>query len=727
MLMLESTVAGSAPRDLLIVHPLPKAKTFIGRERELETLDRFWEAGRGVLSLVGFGGAGKTAILDRFLDRLESQGGYDGILVWSFYDDPDTNAFLRTAVSYFKGGEQTQANGAGWFYLLSEALSSGGRYLIVLDGLERVQRPQTDASGIYGALEDPLLRGLLVRLASGTGSSKALITSRFPISDLDKFAGKGYGVLDINLLEEPAALGVLRSHGAKGTDEDLRGVLEMFGRHALTVDLLGSAIRSFHGGSPQSLPRVSLEGVDEGDRLSVRLASVLRMYEEGLSESELDLVSRLCVFRFGVDMETLSDIFLEGDAGAVSGTLAALNQSQLQDLLKVLEDCHLIYREGKDRFTIHPAVRDYFYGTFRDSARIHGALTRHLMTLSGRPGVGLPTDKDALDLLEELIFHAVKAGNVEEAAEIYNYRLGGNDHLNVRLGEYARTHRILKAFPECPDPGAMYHCLRAFGRFEEALLWRPKNTYILTIGGDLQSLRQGSSPNAKKVAAFLQGQDASIPERAPDNPLPPSFLHLIKNDLDRAWEACRRELEVSMHQDDLVRNQLVMAEVLRRRGQLKQSEELLTEASEWVLRAGSEEHLCLMHLLRGRLGLSANNLTAARSSLVEANQVAEDCGFSVLQALVANDLAKLSMAQGDMESALERCDRAIEACDEPRFSFAWGKVQLQKTKTDILLRLSRVEEAIATLEMLSRKQLSLGDPEASDSTRTLMRLKSRLA
>ena len=50
------------------------------------------------------------------------------------------------------------------------------------------------------------------------------------------------------------------------------------------------------------------------------------------------------------------------------------------------------------------------------------------------------------------------------------HRLGGNDHLNACLGEYVRTYRILRAFGDSmPDKSGMYHCLRAFGRFDDAL------------------------------------------------------------------------------------------------------------------------------------------------------------------------------------------------------------------------------------------------------------------
>src|SRR5579862_2639496 len=162
----------------LIVHPLPAAPAFAGREGELDQLIQFWRKPYGVLSLVGLGGAGKTALAARFVSWLAENDPPDGLLVWSFYDEPNANAFLQAAYRYFAGDTTAPANGAGWFHLLKEALASSGRNLLILDGLERVQRADTTAQGIFGEMEDPLLRGLLTRLAAGTGNSKAIITSR---------------------------------------------------------------------------------------------------------------------------------------------------------------------------------------------------------------------------------------------------------------------------------------------------------------------------------------------------------------------------------------------------------------------------------------------------------------------------------------------------------------------------------------------------------------------
>ncbi len=59
----------SRPLDPCIIHPLPAAPVFLGREVELAQLRTFWDNdGRGVLCLVGLGGAARAA---RDLDERE--------------------------------------------------------------------------------------------------------------------------------------------------------------------------------------------------------------------------------------------------------------------------------------------------------------------------------------------------------------------------------------------------------------------------------------------------------------------------------------------------------------------------------------------------------------------------------------------------------------------------------------------------------------------------------
>jgi hypothetical protein len=306
------------PPQPRLVHPLPPAPDFLGREAELARLHSFWEAGgRGVLALVGLGGAGKTALAARFLGELLGPGGArrpGGLFVWSFYQEPDAGLFLREVYDYFTGGPGAgPARGAGLLHLLGDALEAGGPHLLVLDGLERVQR-QAGAGGGFGQVEDPLLKGLLLRVAEGLGRTAALVTSRFPLADLARQEGRGYRHLPVGEMDRDAALALLRRRGVGGDDAALAALVESYGAHALTLDHLGSLIGQFLGGDPARAPEAPAlaagVGLPGGDRQALRLARLLAAYEAHLPPAELALLCRLCLLRRSVSEDQLLALFL---------------------------------------------------------------------------------------------------------------------------------------------------------------------------------------------------------------------------------------------------------------------------------------------------------------------------------------------------------------------------------------------------------------------------------
>ena len=304
------------PPDYHVVHPLPPAPQFVGREAELGELRSSWRAGaRGVVALVGLGGAGKTAIAAQFLDEL-CRPGYpsrpEGLFVWSFYQEPDAGYFLREAYRYFARDDPaaTTAKGAGLLHLLREALMVGGPHLLVLDGLERVQRQEGHGPGLFGQIEDPLLRGLLTRVAEGVGGTAALVTSRFPLTDLKAFLDRGYRHRDVEGLGLPAALALLRGHGVRGDDATLARLVESYGAHALTLDHLGGLIGQFLGGDPRRAPEAPQLVSPQQDRQALRLARLLDAYQAHLPPAELALLSRLCLLQRSIAFEQILRLFL---------------------------------------------------------------------------------------------------------------------------------------------------------------------------------------------------------------------------------------------------------------------------------------------------------------------------------------------------------------------------------------------------------------------------------
>jgi hypothetical protein len=305
-----------SPPESSLVHRLPQAPGFVGREEELAELHACWAGGfRGVVALTGLGGAGKTAIAAHFLEKLAEPGRTprpEGLLVWSFYQEPDVGRFLEEAYHYFaRGGPAAApARGPGLLHLLAEGLATGGPHLLVLDGLERVQRQESAEPGRYGQVEDPLLKGLLTRLAEGIGRTVALVTSRFPLTDLQRLPGPGYRQVDVGGLGLPAARALLRQRGVRGDDATLGGLIDAYGAHALTLDHLGGLIGNFLEGDPGRAPELPALPATGDDRQGLRLARLLRAYEEHLPAAELALLCRLCLLRRSVTEEQLTRLFL---------------------------------------------------------------------------------------------------------------------------------------------------------------------------------------------------------------------------------------------------------------------------------------------------------------------------------------------------------------------------------------------------------------------------------
>jgi hypothetical protein len=367
-----------------IVHPLPPAPLFVGRVEDLNVVRGFWHGATddNVLALIGLGGAGKTAIASEFvsslLDLAAEADRPDGLFVWSFYVDQDVSNFLRHANRYFSRGLKPESSGAGLLYRLTEMLDDGGRNLLVLDGLERVQRPPGDLKRGFGELEDPLLRQAVTRLAAGAGRTRCLITTRFPVPDLHGWVGRGYTRLDVDQLDRRAARQLLRRHGVRGDDRALDAVLDEYGSHALTLDHVGAYLAEFCDGEPAAAGRLEEPRLDSDTPEERKLARVLRAYERALSSRELDLLVRFCIFRTGASSEALHAIFSRTDAPDLCGDLAGCTEDEFRRIVTRLARLHLLLSEPGGGYTAHPAVRDHFYGTFANAAAAHRVVGEQL-------------------------------------------------------------------------------------------------------------------------------------------------------------------------------------------------------------------------------------------------------------------------------------------------------------------------------------------------------------
>ncbi len=447
-------VVGVAPArrgEVRIIHALQPAPHFHGCDALVNDLTK-WVADLAspdrVWSLVAAGGTGKTAVAEQVITHMDP--GQASVLVWSFYERPDADAFLRECNQLFLGENEGPAGGR--LERLERGLRDGRPHLIVLDGLERVQE-EAGGGRVRGELSDHTLKLLLRALAAGLGRARAMVTSRFPLVDLADWTNRGYRDTRLDDLPPEAAVAVLRGWGVSGDDGALRAAAAQVGYHALSLAVIGSYLRSFAGGRIEAVKEFQLDAVTGEDLRAAKLARVLAFYAERLPPEERDLLARLSVFPRGVAVELL-DVLV--DAGGEVAGLLVNAKPRLVALLNSLRERGLVfqYRTAETvTWTAHPFLRDRFRGLLGcPQERLFDVVARSLGAGLQKSPDTKPSDPAALDRYERLIEATRLAGREQEAFELYWYGMGGYRNLGWVLGEYERGYRILAAFSSTGRP-----------------------------------------------------------------------------------------------------------------------------------------------------------------------------------------------------------------------------------------------------------------------------------
>lgn len=227
----------------------------VGRDDQLKRLDDAWaDSMANIISLIAEGGAGKSALVNEWLKRLQADNyrGAEAVLGWSFYSQgtkeraTSADEFLNWALDKLRIKlETTSATAKG--EAIAEAIMRR-RVLLVLDGVEPLQHGLDTQ---FGQLKDLGLRALLRRFAA-TPPAQAhgliVLTSRLPVKDIARWRDSAAPVVDVERLSDEAGAALLRDNGVWGTDKELEAAARDFGGHPLALGLLASFLTETQAG-----------------------------------------------------------------------------------------------------------------------------------------------------------------------------------------------------------------------------------------------------------------------------------------------------------------------------------------------------------------------------------------------------------------------------------------------------------------------------------------------
>ena len=351
--------------------------------------------------------------------------------------------------------------------------------------------------------------------------------------------------------------------------------------------------------------------------------------------------------------------------------------------------------------SVHPAVRDYF-GQLAKGAEggfWHRLIGEQLISLVQKPGRRLPFDKASLDLVEEAISHAVRAGETAKAQGLYFQVLGGHRHLAWKLGEMARGLRILRAFNPCPDRWAMGWYLRALGELD--LAYEQNNLAffradIRLLQGRLSEVENEGDTARTEVARFLMGNVSQLPGDSLGCVIPRVQLLLYLGRTADAWLAAQQPeqiYEMAGWEDDRVRCQLFRADVASRLGDVAGAQGALDDASRWILHSGSVEHLCVYHLVRGRIAMRSQEFAAAQSAVADGLHLARRSGLQLYHVELLSVSAELSLHEMQAAAAESAAREALRLAGECKFR--WGAAQAGQWLVKALVAQDRLQEGRA--------------------------------
>ncbi|MBW4615539.1 MAG: NACHT domain-containing protein [Desmonostoc vinosum HA7617-LM4] len=313
---------------------------FYGRTTELETLSQW--IGRDntrVVTLLGMGGIGKTALSVKLAEQL--QGEFEYVIWRSVRHAPFFHDKVTECIKILSHQQVTTlpANPHDQITCLIEYLRKS-RCLLILDNFDTLLQQGQGTSCYREGYES--YGELLWRLGETKHQSCIVLTSREKPDQIAALEGDGLPVRTLALSGLEVAVGqtILTLKGLSGSQDETRQLVECYRGNPLALKIAATSIRDLHEGNIAHF-------FTEGTSVFKGISNLLDQQFQRLSTREQQVMYWLAINREKVSVAELQTAFTP-----------AMAKSKLMEVLESLRWRSLI-ESNTGRFTQQPVVMEY--------------------------------------------------------------------------------------------------------------------------------------------------------------------------------------------------------------------------------------------------------------------------------------------------------------------------------------------------------------------------------
>ncbi len=641
-----------------------------GREKELKMLDDAWSNTKiNIVSLVAWGGVGKTALVNTWLRRMEQENfrGAERVFGWSFYSQgasenkqASADIFIATALRWF--GDPEPEKGTPWEKgeRLAEYVKKQ-KTLLILDGIEPLQHPFREQEG---KIKDPGLQTLVRELANHN-PGLCIITTRLEVDDIKDFIGTAVENKHLEHLSENAGMEFLKHLSVKGSDDEIKQAVRDFGGHALALTLLGTYLSKVYKGDVRKRDRIAK--LTREEKYGGRAIQVMESYEKWFKGNpELDILRMMGLFESPAEGGAIGVLRANPPIKGLTTELKNLSDEDWCFALDNLRKAGLLAKEDPhepDVLDCHPLIREHFGEKLRNTnpekwKEAHGRLYEYYKTQA----------KEYPDTIEEMlplyraVAHGCRAGRYQEALDEYWQKiLRRKENFSVaKLGAYGADLAAISGFFEMPWS-------QPVSRLRED--WK---AWVLSTAGfhlrALGRLKEAVQPMKASLDAHIAQGDWKASAATASNL---SELSLTMGDIVQALDYAKQSVEFADKSDDAFQRKhrrVRMANALHQSGSFDKAKQFFKEALEMQKKdepqypyfdSPSGFQYCNL-LLDSRMYKEVLNQTEQTIEIAKNNKWLLSIALDYISLGRASLLQALHEGTGDLSKAAEHLNHAVD-------------------------------------------------------------------